>query len=344
MKKIFSFLLIAVFGFSLVLVDSAEAAYSPAEGDLIKIANDSGVYKIQNNKRYLFPNAPTFWTHYTGSWSDIKENGKSQSIKIISQFDFGNLESGNNITVKSGSRMVRFQNSSRIYQVFKNNKLKLISEQGARNMYGNSYDVGVVSLQVSFEDNYEKSDEEFVDTDNDGITDDDEINIYNTNPNSSDSDGDGYKDGEEIVFGHDPLVALIFRDENLGIEFQYVLAWASPFESSLAGTGQTFRGPVSWVRELNHQDGVRASHYVLIFEGGIDSYSTLLDDLRNSDIASNIEERNINGNRVISYDEGGIIDNWSAWIVGSEKAVKISAPSNDESVAEFILDTFKFID
>ncbi|MDL1981652.1 MAG: hypothetical protein LWX02_09340 [Deltaproteobacteria bacterium] len=36
-------------------------------------------------------------------------------------------------------------------------------------------------------------------TDEDGLTDDDEINIYGTNPNDPDTDGDGINDGDEEV-------------------------------------------------------------------------------------------------------------------------------------------------
>jgi len=42
------------------------------------------------------------------------------------------------------------------------------------------------------------------DSDNDGISDYDEANIYDTDPLSSDSDGDGYIDGVEILAGFDP--------------------------------------------------------------------------------------------------------------------------------------------
>ncbi len=42
------------------------------------------------------------------------------------------------------------------------------------------------------------------DTDGDGISDGDEINIYKTNPFSVDSDGDGVPDGKEIAIGTDP--------------------------------------------------------------------------------------------------------------------------------------------
>jgi hypothetical protein len=41
-------------------------------------------------------------------------------------------------------------------------------------------------------------------TDEDGLTDDDEINIYGTNPNDPDTDGDGINDGDEVEFwGYD---------------------------------------------------------------------------------------------------------------------------------------------
>jgi len=44
-----------------------------------------------------------------------------------------------------------------------------------------------------------------VDTDGDGISDEDERGIYGTNPNVADTDGDGYDDGVEVNNGFDPL-------------------------------------------------------------------------------------------------------------------------------------------
>ncbi len=44
------------------------------------------------------------------------------------------------------------------------------------------------------------------DTDGDGITDDDEINVYGTDPNNADTDGDGISDGEEVLPGDDGFV------------------------------------------------------------------------------------------------------------------------------------------
>ncbi|MBC8413088.1 PD40 domain-containing protein, partial [bacterium] len=44
------------------------------------------------------------------------------------------------------------------------------------------------------------------DNDNDGLSDDDEINIYGTDPLNPDTDGDTVSDGDEITEGSDPLV------------------------------------------------------------------------------------------------------------------------------------------
>jgi hypothetical protein len=45
------------------------------------------------------------------------------------------------------------------------------------------------------------------DTDGDGLSDGDEVNVYHTNPQAADSDGDGIRDGDEIAGGSDPLSA-----------------------------------------------------------------------------------------------------------------------------------------
>jgi len=43
-----------------------------------------------------------------------------------------------------------------------------------------------------------------IDTDNDDLTDRDEVKVFKTDPNNPDTDGDSYKDGEEIRNGYDP--------------------------------------------------------------------------------------------------------------------------------------------
>jgi len=43
------------------------------------------------------------------------------------------------------------------------------------------------------------------DTDEDGLSDGEEVNTYHTDPNNADTDGDGVSDGEEVANGTDPL-------------------------------------------------------------------------------------------------------------------------------------------
>ena len=45
------------------------------------------------------------------------------------------------------------------------------------------------------------------DTDGDGVSDGDEVNVYHTNPNLTDSDGDGMSDGYEALHGLNPTIA-----------------------------------------------------------------------------------------------------------------------------------------
>jgi hypothetical protein len=44
------------------------------------------------------------------------------------------------------------------------------------------------------------------DTDGDGLSDGEEVNIYGTDPTKADTDGDGVNDGDEVAQGTDPLV------------------------------------------------------------------------------------------------------------------------------------------
>ena len=45
----------------------------------------------------------------------------------------------------------------------------------------------------------------FIDSDDDGLSDKDEINIWHTDPYNPDTDGDGYLDGDEVKSGYNPL-------------------------------------------------------------------------------------------------------------------------------------------
>jgi probable HAF family extracellular repeat protein len=63
------------------------------------------------------------------------------------------------------------------------------------------------------------------DTDDDGLTDGEEVKIYHTNPTKPDTDGDGFRDDYEIQTGHSPLVAAdhpaLVAEARTAIEFTF---------------------------------------------------------------------------------------------------------------------------
>ncbi|MCH8345839.1 MAG: hypothetical protein IIC87_02795 [Chloroflexi bacterium] len=68
------------------------------------------------------------------------------------------------------------------------------------------------------------------DTDSDGLSDDDEINIHGTDPNNPDTDGDGLSDGAEVnVHGTDPLVS--DTDDDGSNDFREVNMTTDPLEA-----------------------------------------------------------------------------------------------------------------
>lgn len=176
-------------------------------GDLVKIVNDSAIYLIKDDgRKHLFVNGPTFWSYYRGSWSKLKLDDWPVYITEISQAAFDSLVTGKNIIVKSGSRLVKFQNSPKIYTVFGTAKLKELSEQTALALYDTKWREKVITIQNGFESDYIKSNSDYLDTDGDGLADEDERNIYHTNPVKADSDGDNYRDGIEVFNDYNPNI------------------------------------------------------------------------------------------------------------------------------------------
>ncbi|MEI6529362.1 MAG: CAP domain-containing protein [Candidatus Falkowbacteria bacterium] len=57
-----------------------------------------------------------------------------------------------------------------------------------------------------------KKPKKFIDSDKDGLSDWEEINIYGSNPHDEDTDGDGVDDGEEVLQGRNPATGEKFKD------------------------------------------------------------------------------------------------------------------------------------
>lgn len=190
---------------SAAVIDDKYQVYS---GDIIKLDNSSSLYLVEGNyQRRLFVNATVFWSHYEGDWSNLfeKSTGRSASIKMVSQKLFDQLGSVENIQARSGS-LVQFRNNSKVYLVFQGNKLKYWTEQELAELYGDNWRSYVVVIPAAFESDYQLANEDFIDTDNDGLLDIEEYYLYHTDPKQADTDGDGYNDGREVVAGYNPIL------------------------------------------------------------------------------------------------------------------------------------------
>lgn len=62
----------------------------------------------------------------------------------------------------------------------------------------------VVSPERSVSQSQASSSPIVIDSDGDGLTDEQELMLYKTDPNKKDTDGDGYPDGEEVTKGYNP--------------------------------------------------------------------------------------------------------------------------------------------
>ena len=163
-KLVTYFVVIAtiIWSLGLAAVVPAAAAYTPVSGDLIKTATDSAVYYIDaSGKRNLFVNSVTFWTWYSGSWSALKMGSESQSLKVISQEDFDALSVGGHVVVRPGTKLIKFQNSPKVYVVSTGSELREAVTSGgdatvAKALFGTGYASKVITIQNGFENDYTK--------------------------------------------------------------------------------------------------------------------------------------------------------------------------------------------
>lgn len=141
---------VALFVYSGV-ASSVSAAYAPLNGDVIKIdsVDRPAVYYIQNGKRYLFVNRVTYTT-WASSVGDVSD--KFTTLRKISQADFDKIPVGGNLTIKPGSKLIKFDDSNIVYAVGLGAKLYKLSDEAAKTaLYGN---IAPVIIQSSFRANY----------------------------------------------------------------------------------------------------------------------------------------------------------------------------------------------
>lgn len=145
----------------------------------------------------------------------IKEVDETQSDKIKPKYFFiglfvlilifvsgGFYVYAKFFTKKNDSGEIFLDNKAQITDLVNQNATSTYSSQNLSQNVNQDNDGDGLSNQ---EEDLLKTDKDKVDTDDDGLSDKDEVKLYKSDPNNIDSDGDGYLDGEEVKNGYDPM-------------------------------------------------------------------------------------------------------------------------------------------
>ncbi len=120
------------------------SAFNP--GDLIKGASDTVYYFAADGRRYVFPNAKTYFTWYP-DFSKVKQISDGQ----LSTIPLGRT----NVTYRPGNKMIKITTDPKTYVVDQGGFLRHVtSEQLAQTLYGLSWKNQIDDVSDSFFVNY----------------------------------------------------------------------------------------------------------------------------------------------------------------------------------------------
>jgi hypothetical protein len=123
-------------------------------------------------------------------------NAKAATVVLAWESDSSNAIAGNKVYYGNSSGNYQYSIDAGNYE-----SCSISGLQEGKTYYfaATSYDTSRTESDYSVELVYQIPVSN-LDTDNDGITDNDELNHYGTNPKVADTDGDGVKDGEELSY------------------------------------------------------------------------------------------------------------------------------------------------
>lgn len=118
-----------------------------AAGTLVKRADISSVYFIgADDRRHAFPNDKVFFSYYP----DFSE------VLTVSAETLADIPLGSNVTMNSGTWLVKIQSEPRVYAVEPSGLLRWISsEQIALSLYGSGWETKIVDIEPTFFVNYQ---------------------------------------------------------------------------------------------------------------------------------------------------------------------------------------------
>jgi len=187
------------------ITGSRSIKYKQLRGDLqsgrVVTAGDGFFYYVGFDEQ-LHP-FPTMAVYH--SWYDDFNKITDVDPVILRKYPIGIP-----VCVRFGTWLVQFSGFPRIYAVEPGCRLRPIrSETEGFLLYGSAWKKRVLILDRTQETFYSKNTSGITmpikDSDNDGLSDQEESSYWNTNPLAKDSDGDGMADGAEIQAGRSPL-------------------------------------------------------------------------------------------------------------------------------------------
>lgn len=132
-------------GGGLLALPAVASAATIAAGDLIKASGPAVYYYAADSKRYVFPNETTFKSWY----ADFS------SVKTISDAELAAIMIGGNVTLRSGTKLVKITTDPKVYAVAPGGVLRWVeSEAIATALYGASWARRVVDVPDAFFVNY----------------------------------------------------------------------------------------------------------------------------------------------------------------------------------------------
>ena len=149
------------------------------------------------------------------------------------------------------------------------------------------------------------------DTDNDGLSDSDELNIYNTDPLNPDTDEDGLNDGDEVILGLNPLKS--DTDDNGVLDSDEYIEQdvnRNRFDNSLFSNNVAIPSALNVSAKGNANNNINISEYTGYLKGEERAYVGKVIEITNSDINNGILTFALdNKYNVKKYEIGGTITN-----------------------------------
>jgi hypothetical protein len=145
-KTLLSLILVALIAAPLTVFGNAASARAASINTAIRGTTNSTVYWYANDgKRYVFPNAATYYTWFTGF----------ENVQTISDSELFSIPLAGNVTYRPGAKLVKVTTDPKVYAVARGGMLRHVSSESlAIQLYGYDWASKVQDVPDEFFTNY----------------------------------------------------------------------------------------------------------------------------------------------------------------------------------------------